>query len=90
MDWLERTELLIGKEKLTKLSHAHVMVAGLGGVGSWCAEMLARAGIGKLTIIDGDTVHPSNRNRLSFCTQKMNRTKKPRWEQSRTCRPFSE
>lgn len=63
MDWLERTELLIGKEKLKKLSNAHVMVAGLGGVGSWCAEMLARAGIGQLTIIDGDTVHPTNRNR---------------------------
>ncbi|MFW5753722.1 MAG: tRNA threonylcarbamoyladenosine dehydratase [Marinilabiliaceae bacterium] len=63
MDWLERTELLIGKEKLEKLNKAHVMVAGLGGVGSWCAEMLARAGIGKLTIIDGDTVHPTNRNR---------------------------
>ncbi|MFW5890169.1 MAG: tRNA threonylcarbamoyladenosine dehydratase [Marinilabiliaceae bacterium] len=63
MDWLERTELLIGKEKLEKLNKAHVMVAGLGGVGSWCAEMLARAGVGKLTIIDGDTVHPTNRNR---------------------------
>ncbi|MGM0376506.1 MAG: tRNA threonylcarbamoyladenosine dehydratase [Bacteroidota bacterium] len=63
MDWLERTELLIGKEKLEKLNNAHVLVAGLGGVGSWCTEMLARAGIGKLTIIDGDTVHSTNRNR---------------------------
>lgn len=39
------------------------MVAGLGGVGSWCAEMLARSGVGEMTIIDGDTVHPTNRNR---------------------------
>ena len=69
MDWLERTELLIGREKLEKLNNAHIMVAGLGGVGSWCAEMLARAGIGQLTIIDGDTVHPTNRNRQLHALQ---------------------
>ena len=69
MDWLERTELLIGREKLEKLNKANVMVAGLGGVGSWCAEMLARAGIGQLTIIDGDTVHPTNRNRQLHALQ---------------------
>ncbi|WP_016776551.1 tRNA threonylcarbamoyladenosine dehydratase [Anaerophaga thermohalophila] len=63
MKWLERTELLIGKEKLEKLNRSHVLVAGLGGVGSWCAEMLARSGIGELTVIDGDVVNPSNRNR---------------------------
>lgn len=63
MEWLERTELLIGKQNLTKLNKAHVLIAGLGGVGSWCAEMLVRAGIGELTIIDGDVVQPSNRNR---------------------------
>ncbi|WP_232526599.1 tRNA threonylcarbamoyladenosine dehydratase [Marinilabilia rubra] len=63
MEWLERTELLIGEEKVKKLNGAHVLVAGLGGVGSWCAEMLARAGVGEMTIIDGDVVQPSNRNR---------------------------
>ena len=61
--WLERTELLLGAEKLEKLTKAHVLVAGLGGVGGTAAEMIARAGIGKMTIIDSDEVRPSNRNR---------------------------
>jgi tRNA A37 threonylcarbamoyladenosine dehydratase len=61
--WLERTELLLGKDKLEKLNNTHVLVVGLGGVGAYAAEMLCRAGIGELTIIDADTVHPSNRNR---------------------------
>jgi tRNA A37 threonylcarbamoyladenosine dehydratase len=61
--WQTRTELLIGKEKLSALRNKHVLVAGLGGVGAVVAEQLCRAGIGKLTIVDGDTVHPSNRNR---------------------------
>jgi len=61
--WLERTELLLGKERLEKLKNAHILVVGLGGVGAYAAEMLCRAGIGKLTIIDADTVHASNRNR---------------------------
>ena len=63
MEWLERTELIIGKDNLKKLEQSHVLVAGLGGVGSWCAEMLARSGIGQLTLLDGDVVVPSNRNR---------------------------
>jgi tRNA A37 threonylcarbamoyladenosine dehydratase len=63
MEWLKRTEQLIGKANLKRLNEAHVMIAGLGGVGSWCAEMLVRAGVGELTIIDGDVVHASNRNR---------------------------
>lgn len=62
-DWRERTELLTGKEGLLKLEQAHVLVAGLGGVGGSAAEMLVRAGIGKMTIIDGDVIHSSNRNR---------------------------
>jgi tRNA A37 threonylcarbamoyladenosine dehydratase len=62
-EWLERTKLLVGGENLSKIGKSHVMVAGLGGVGSWCAEMLARAGVGEMTIIDGDIIHPSNRNR---------------------------
>jgi tRNA threonylcarbamoyladenosine dehydratase len=61
--WLTRTDLLIGSEKLDILHSKHVLVAGLGGVGAMAAEQLCRAGIGKLTIVDGDTVHPSNRNR---------------------------
>jgi len=61
--WNSRTELLIGEEKLALLQSKHVLVAGLGGVGAYAAEMLCRAGIGKLTIVDGDAVAPSNRNR---------------------------
>ena len=63
LDWLERTELLIGKEQLVKLSQTNVLVVGLGGVGSFAAEFICRAGIGKMTIIDGDTVDPTNKNR---------------------------
>jgi len=61
--WLSRTELLIGKEDMEKLSAAHVLVVGLGGVGGYAAEQLCRAGIGELTLIDGDTVTATNRNR---------------------------
>jgi tRNA A37 threonylcarbamoyladenosine dehydratase len=61
--WLERTELLLGKERLEKLKNTHILVVGLGGVGAYAAEMLCRAGIGEMTIIDADSVHPSNRNR---------------------------
>ncbi|RLD38767.1 MAG: tRNA threonylcarbamoyladenosine dehydratase [Bacteroidetes bacterium] len=63
MLWQERTELLIGDKGLSQLKKAHVIVVGLGGVGAYAAEQLARAGVGKLTIVDGDTIHPSNRNR---------------------------
>jgi tRNA A37 threonylcarbamoyladenosine dehydratase len=55
--------MLIHAENLEKLRLSHVLVAGLGGVGAYAAEMLCRAGIGKLTIVDGDTVQASNRNR---------------------------
>ncbi len=61
--WLSRTELMIGKEKLIALREKHVLVAGLGGVGAMAAEQICRAGVGRITIIDGDTVHTSNRNR---------------------------
>lgn len=61
--WLSRTELLIGEEKLQRLIQAHVLVVGLGGVGSYCAEFIARAGVGKMTIVDGDIVDDTNRNR---------------------------
>jgi len=62
-NWLERTELLLGKEKLDLLRQAHVLVVGLGGVGAYAAEMIARAGVGRMTIADADTVAPSNINR---------------------------
>lgn len=61
--WLSRTELLIGKEKLTKLNNSHVLIVGMGGVGSFAAEFICRSGVGAMTIIDGDVVDPSNRNR---------------------------
>jgi len=63
LSWLSRTEALIGREAIEKLTNAHVMVLGLGGVGSFAAEFIVRSGVGSLTIIDGDTVDPSNRNR---------------------------
>lgn len=63
MDWQIRTELLVGKDNIEKLKNSHVLVAGLGGVGAYVAELLARAGVGKLTIIDGDVINKSNKNR---------------------------
>ena len=63
MSWTERTELLLGKEKLNILQNAHVLVVGLGGVGAYAAEMVARAGVGRMTIADADTVGESNINR---------------------------
>lgn len=59
----ERTEILIGKENVEKLKNSHVAVFGLGGVGGYVVEMLARAGVGELTIVDFDTVAKSNLNR---------------------------
>jgi tRNA A37 threonylcarbamoyladenosine dehydratase len=61
--WLTRTELLIGAEAVETLRQKHVLVCGLGGVGAVAAEQICRAGVGRMTIVDGDTVHPSNRNR---------------------------
>ena len=58
-----RTEMLLGKDSTTSLSQKHVMVFGIGGVGSFCVEALARAGVGALTLIDDDTVSVSNLNR---------------------------
>ena len=62
-EWTERAELLFKKEGLDKLKNAKVMVVGLGGVGSFAAEFLARAGVGNLTIVDGDVVDITNINR---------------------------
>ena len=61
--FLMRTELLFGAEKLQKLRNSHVLVLGLGGVGAYAAEMLVRAGVGELTVVDGDVVEETNLNR---------------------------
>ncbi len=63
MSWLERTELLLGEGKLEILKGANVLVVGVGGVGAYAAEMIARAGVGRMTIADADTVNESNINR---------------------------
>ena len=76
MNWNERTLLLIGDEGYQQLHNSHVLVAGLGGVGAYTAEMLCRAGVGELTIVDGDVVSASNRNRqLIALTSTINRPK---------------
>lgn len=62
-NWLSRTELLLGSEKLERLKRAHVLVVGLGGVGAYAAEMIARAGVGRMTLADADTVGETNLNR---------------------------
>jgi len=62
-DWLERTELLIGEIALQKLQKSKVLIVGLGGVGSFAAEFIARSGVGSMTIVDGDTVDKTNKNR---------------------------
>ena len=62
-EWTERAEHLFKKEGLNKLQNANILVVGLGGVGSFAAEFLVRAGIGKMTIVDGDVVDITNINR---------------------------
>lgn len=58
-----RTTLLYGDERMARIRRAHVLVVGTGGVGAYAAEMLCRAGVGHLTLVDADTVSPSNINR---------------------------
>ncbi len=62
-NWLERTELLLNKEKLEILKKSNVLVVGLGGVGAYAAENICRAGVGKMTIVDSDVVNITNKNR---------------------------
>jgi tRNA A37 threonylcarbamoyladenosine dehydratase len=62
-NWLERTELLIGQEDIETLAGKNILVVGLGGVGSYAAEFIARVGVGKMTIVDGDVVDITNVNR---------------------------
>ena len=61
--WMSRTELMLGEEKITQLRSKNVLIIGLGGVGAICAEMIARSGVGKMTIVDNDKVDASNINR---------------------------
>jgi tRNA threonylcarbamoyladenosine dehydratase len=62
-EWLERTALILGEVKLERLRSSHVLVVGLGGVGAYAAEMICRSGVGRMTIVDGDLVTVTNRNR---------------------------
>jgi len=62
-DWQARTHMLMDDKQIEKLADARVLVTGLGGVGSWAAEHLARTGIGNISIVDNDTITPSNINR---------------------------
>jgi len=75
-DWLERTELLIGKSKIETLKKAHVLIVGLGGIGSFAGEFIARAGVGTITLIDGDSFDITNKNRqLTATNSTINRNK---------------
>ncbi len=74
--WLERTQLLLGNKALQILKDANILVVGLGGVGAYAAEMLCRAGIGNMRIIDGDEIHTSNINRQLLALQSTNNKSK--------------
>lgn len=82
-NWLSRTELLVGREGLEKLAKKHVLIVGLGGVGSFAAEFICRSGIGEMTIIDGDVVDISNCNRQLPATQKNVGQSKAEWMEER-------
>jgi tRNA A37 threonylcarbamoyladenosine dehydratase len=62
-NWLQRTELILGKTEMDRLKSAHVLIVGLGGIGSFAGEFIARSGVGTITLIDGDVFDPSNKNR---------------------------
>lgn len=68
MDQYSRTAFLLGKENMEKLKNAHVAVFGLGGVGGYAVEALARSGVGELTLVDHDTVSLTNLNRQILAT----------------------
>ena len=77
-NWTQRTELLIGKEGLEKLRKSAVLIVGLGGVGGIAAEMICRAGVGRMTIIDRDVVSNSNINRQIAALNSTNGEQKSR------------
>jgi tRNA A37 threonylcarbamoyladenosine dehydratase len=75
-NWLERTELLIGEKGIEKLKNKHILIVGLGGIGSFAGEFIARAGFGTMTIIDGDVFDITNKNRqLTAINSTINRNK---------------
>ena len=76
-DQFIREEMLLGKTAMEKLRQSHVIVFGIGGVGSYCAEALARAGVGALTLVDNDTVGVTNINRQLIA--RSGRTRPRRW-----------
>jgi tRNA A37 threonylcarbamoyladenosine dehydratase len=61
--WLERTELILGPTEMKRLKDAHVLIVGLGGIGSFAGEFIARSGVGTMTLIDGDVFDITNKNR---------------------------
>ena len=78
----DRSRLLIGDENCQKLADSHILILGIGGVGGYAVENLARAGVGKLTIIDGDTVDITNCNRqLSALHSTVGRPKTEVWSE---------
>lgn len=86
--WLSRAELLVGEENLQELAKVHVAIVGIGGIGGFAVECLARAGVGKLTLVDGDVIEESNRNRqlVALCS---NDTKPKAQEMAERCRDIS-
>lgn len=85
-NWLNRTEILIGKDALNKLKNSNVMVFGLGGVGSYATEGLVRAGIGNITIVDNDVVDITNINRQLIADTTTISISKVEAEKSRICK----
>lgn len=80
MTWKDRTEILLGKEALKKLNNSHVMVVGLGGVGGAAVEMLVRAGVGIITLVDHDKIEETNLNRQIIATKSnLNQKKTEAW-----------
>ena len=68
MDWTQRTEMILGAQSMAALKSARVAVFGLGGVGSYTAEALVRAGVGHISLLDGDVYEQSNLNRQLYAT----------------------
>ena len=75
--WTERTRLLFGDDRVSELAQCHVLIVGLGGVGGFAAELIARAGIGRMTIVDADIVQPSNINRQLVAPPRPSARRKP-------------
>lgn len=61
--WTDRTALLLGEDKMERLARSHVLVVGVGGVGAYAADMICRAGVGEMTIVDADIINVTNINR---------------------------